>query len=313
VSEPRWRAEPYTTNARATWDELARRSRVPHFLFFRAYMDYHADRFQDASYLLYDGGRLAAIVPASRAGDTVTSHGGLTFGGVIADSLMTTHKMLRAFDALLDALRTDNVGRLIYLPPPHVYHAVPAEEDLYALFVHGARLVRRDIASVVRLERRVPYNKGRRAAARRAHSTLTVARDDDVAGFMALQADVLRTRHNGATPTHSAAELSLLISRFPDSIALHTVRDGASLLGGIVVYETETVAHTQYIAASEEGRERGAVDAIVTRLLDDVYAHKRWFDFGTSTDGRQLSAGILRNKESYGARGVAYDRYEVGL
>jgi hypothetical protein len=313
VSDRGWRAERFTPSSTPAWDDLVRRSRVPHFLFFRAYMDYHADRFEDSSYLLYDGDRLGAIVPASRRGPTVTSHGGLTFGGVVADDTMTTNRMLHAFEALLEALRQTAVTKLVYTPPPHIYHAIPAEEDLFALFQHGARLVRRDVASVVRLARRVSYRKGRRAAARKAYAALTVVRDDDIEGFMALQAEILHARHNGAKPTHTAAELRLLASRFPDGIALYTVRDAGRLLGGIIVYETATLAHTQYIAASDEGLARGAVDAIVTHLLDNVYAHKRWFDFGTSTDGRVLSSGILRNKESYGARAVVYDCYEVAL
>ena len=50
-------------------------------------------------------------------------------------------------------------------------------------------------------------------------------------------------------------------------------------------------------------------------LIDDVYADKTYFDFGISTerDGAYLNLGLVRNKESYGARGVAYDRYEIAL
>ena len=70
---------------------------------------------------------------------------------------------------------------------------------------------------------------------------------------MALVADVLRERYDVA-PTHDAAEMRRLASRFPDEIRLYVVREGTSLLAGTIVYETPTVAHTQYIATSPRGR-----------------------------------------------------------
>ena len=43
---------PYTPTDRPAWDEFVRRSRNGVFLFERAYMDYHADRFEDASVII---------------------------------------------------------------------------------------------------------------------------------------------------------------------------------------------------------------------------------------------------------------------
>jgi hypothetical protein len=39
-----------------------------------------------------------------------------------------------------------------------------------------------------------------------------------------------------------------------------------------------------------------------------------WFDFGTSheRDGR-MNAGLVQNKESYGARAIVLDRYALDL
>ena len=50
-------------------------------------------------------------------------------------------------------------------------------------------------------------------------------------------------------------------------------------------------------------------------LLNQVYTSKAYFDFGISTEqqGRYLNAGLIENKESYGARAVAYDWYEVDV
>jgi hypothetical protein len=309
-----WRVEPYR-GQKEDWDKVVSGSRAPHFLFFRDYMEYHAERFRDVSLLLYDGRRLAGVLPANAVDDVVYSHAGLTFGGIVADARMTAHRMLAALEAVIEHLRPAGIRKLVYSPVPHIYQAVPADEDLYALFRLGARLVRRDLSSAIDLAHSVRPTKGRRSSAKRAaEAGIRVAQGIDYATFMELEREVLERRY-GAVPTHTSAELAGLAARFPQGIKLYTAADDSGMLAGVVVYETDLVAHAQYIGVSEEGRRRKALDAILAHLLGDVYAQKRYFDFGISTkdDGRLLNAGLVRNKESYGARGVAYDRYELDL
>jgi hypothetical protein len=306
---------PYEAADQPAWDELVERSRSAHFLFRRGYMDYHADRFVDHSLLVLDDGRLVAALPANRDGTAVVSHGGLTFGGLITDESTTAGRMLDVFAAVRDHLREAGAEAWLYKPVPHIYHRVPGEEDLFALFRHGARLVRRDVSSAIRLGVRPPYTKGRRAAlGSAARAGIEVRRDEDFHAFMELQRDVLQERH-GVDPVHTGEELALLAGRFPDSIKLHTARVDGRLVAGVVVYETPMVAHAQYIAASEDGRETHAVDLIVDTLIESYEGHKPWWDFGTSMEdgGRSLNRGLLRNKESYGARTVVYDHYELDL
>jgi hypothetical protein len=228
---------------------------------------------------------------------------------------MTTTKMLATFDAAASSFAASGARTWVYKPVPHIYHRIPAEEDLYALFRLGAKLVRRDIASSIRLDRRLKYAKGRKAAVKAAaEAGWSVARSEDFEWFVELQAETL-ARH-GAVPVHSARELGFLASSFPDNIKLFAAEMGGSRRGGIVVFETSEVAHTQYIASSAEGRELGAVDVIADWLLADYEGTgKPWFDFGTSTldNGHTLNEGLVRNKESYGARGITYDWYELAL
>jgi hypothetical protein len=284
-----------------------RRARVPHFLFERAYMEYHADRFEDASLVVEDGGAIVAALPANRYGDTVWSHQGLTFGGLLGS--LSARRALDAMQAVVGELA--GATRLVYKAAPHIYHAAPAQEDLYALFRCGARLVRRDLSAAVDLSQPPAYRKGRKASLKRAReSGLRVERSDDFAAFMTIEAETL-ARH-GATPTHTPDEMALLASRFPDHITLHVVED----LAGVVVYRTPVLDHAQYIGSTERGRELGAVDLVLDALIDRARTDgKRYFDFGISTadGGRTLNEGLARNKESYGARGVAYDWYELDL
>jgi Acetyltransferase (GNAT) domain len=309
------RVERYAPEHRRGWDDFLARSRNGTFLFRRDYVEYHADRFTDHSLLFLDDDRLVGLLPASERDGTLTSHGGLTYGGVVSDGRMRTPLMLELFDGLVEYLRGRGVGRLVYKAVPHIYHRVPAEEDLYALFRHGGRLFRRDVASTVWMRDREPLSKGRKWSVKRARSNgLTVARSHDFATFMAIEEAHLLEKY-GVRPTHTAAEMELLVGRFPENIKLFAAHRGTEMLGGVVVYESPRVAHAQYIAATAAGRELGALDLILDLLLNETYAGLDYFDFGISTEdgGKTLNVGLVENKESYGARAVAYDFYELDL
>jgi hypothetical protein len=305
----------YQPEHAAVWDQFVERSRNGVFLFRRGYMDYHADRFADGSLLFYEGDKLAAVMPASVRDGVLSSHGGLTFGGVVSDERMRTPKMLELFEALRGYLRGNGVVRAVYKAVPHIYHRMPAEEDLYALARHGGKLVRRDVSSTIRLGRRAEPTKGRKWGLRKARANaIEVQESGDFQAFMAIEEEHLRKKY-GVRPTHTAAELELLAGRFPDNIRLFTATRAERLLGGVVIYRSERVAHAQYIAANDEGRELGCLDVLVDRLLNEVYADVPYFDFGISTEdgGRYLNLGLIDNKESYGARAVCYDFYEWDL
>lgn len=137
-------------------------------------MEYHRDRFQDASLLFFEDHNLLAVLPANRTGDQLVSHGGLTFGGVISGHELGASVMLELFDVLLEQLRGQGVRTLLYKPVPHIYHRAPAEEDLYALFCSGARLVRRDLSSTLDMTCRSPMRHGRHSQLKRGKTTFAV-------------------------------------------------------------------------------------------------------------------------------------------
>jgi Acetyltransferase (GNAT) domain len=308
------RVSNYTPERKSDWDAFAERSKNGVFLFRRDYMEYHADRFTDFSLLIEDDrGRLAAVVPASIKDDVVTSHAGLTFGGVVSDERMKVETMLDLFGALGEHLKRCGVAKLVYKVVPHIYHRLPAEEDLYALFRSGARLTRRDVSAAIDTARPLPFSTLRARQIRRAsREGVEVARSSDFETFMSIHERVLAERH-GARPVHTASEIAMLAARFPDNIKLFAAARGGRMVAGVVVYESRMVAHAQYIAADPEGAKTGASDLIMGTLINDYYAAKPYFDFGISTEegGRLLNGGLAGNKEGFGARAVVYDFYEL--
>lgn len=309
--------EPYGPGDRAAWDACVRASRNGNFLFLRDYMEYHRDRFEDASLVARRGAGEPplALLPANRRGTTLESHGGLTFGGWVCGAEVTAPAMLDLFAALQRRLAGDGVTLLRYRAVPHLYHRAPAGEDLYALHHLGARLVRRAPLSVIDQRRPLPAQTRRRRGRKRAAAGgLVCGESADLAGYWELLTEVLRETY-GARPVHTLEEIQRLRDAFPASIRLFTCARGETLLAGVLVFENETVARAQYIAASEEGRREAALDLLFDHLLRDVFAAKDWFDLGTSEgpEPGTLNEGVLEYKESLGARLVPQDTYELAI
>jgi hypothetical protein len=304
--EPAWRSR---------WDSLVRESKNGTFLFVRDYMDYHQDRFCDHSVLVLDRGQVLGVLPANQAGDRIHSHQGLTYGGLITLPQMTTLRFLDVFSAVLGYFRGVGIRRLFYKTVPTIYHRLPAEEDRYALFLAGASLYRRDVLSVATAGSRGQVQARRRRGSLKAQKRGTIVeKSENWAGFWPLLTDNLLRRH-GVRPVHDLTEIDRLRRRFPDNIHLHLARAAGQILAGAVIYESENVAHVQYMAASEAGREAGALDLLMLHLLDEVHPSKPFFDFGISNeqDGRLLNRGLVEQKEGFGARSFVHDHYELVL
>ena len=304
----------YSAEMAHAWNAFNGQARNGHFMFDRGFMDYHADRFTDASLVAFEDGAPVALLPLNRNGAEAWSHQGLTFGGlVVADA--GTAQVLAILDACAEHLHGEGVARLTYKALPGIYARAPAGADLYWLFRRDAELVRRDVSIAIDYRARGPVSSRRARGARKAEKAgLTFARSQDWPGFWRVLEGVLAERH-GAAPVHSLAEIQLLAGRFPDEIALFAACAGDEMQAGVVMFRSAQVAHAQYIAAGEAGREAGALDGLFEHLIGAHAATHRYFDFGISnTDqGRVLNEGLVRQKEEFGGGGVVHDFYRVAL
>lgn len=310
----------YNTADATEWDEFVGKAKNATFLLKRGYMDYHSDRFTDCSLMVYtqkDNGKaplLIALLPATIHDDELRSHGGLTYGGLIMCGDMTAELCLDVFGVINSFLHDEcGVKRIVYKPTPWIYHSMPAEEDLYAIFrVCNAHIAARDISSTICLDRRPKFSKLRHRCVNKARRNgITVAETNDISNFWQILNDNLEAKY-GVHPVHTIDELQLLHSRFPDNIRLFMAYEGDTPLGGTMVFECGETVHTQYISASKRGKEIGALDLVFDYLINERYADRRYFDFGKSTEqlGHCLNCNLIHQKEGFGGRGVCYDTYE---
>lgn len=297
------------------WNAFVATSRNGTFLFDRGFMDYHADRFEDHSLVVTSSEQIVALLPANASGETLASHGGLTYGGFVTGPKMDAGTMVEVVGETLAKARSEGFTRLLYKPVPHFYHRIPAEDDLYALHQAGARPVRVDLASAIRLQNSPGFSKSKRHGVKSARKAgLEVHETRDWAGCWHLLEAVLSERHD-TRPTHSLTEIERLAASFPEHIRLFGAFRGADMVAALVIFDCDPTAHVQYIASSPEGRAVGGIDLIVDHLLTDTFRGRLWLDFGISTvdQGRTLNIGLARQKEMFGARSVIYQQLEVTL
>lgn len=260
-------------------------------------------------------GTLVGVFPANVDHETVWSHAGLTYGGLVLDQTTKLRDVLEGMKALLARFHSEGRKKLIYKTIPHIYHVLPAEEDRYALFRAGAALIRRDAWVVIDNAARGPVqDRRRRSAAKATRSGVTVRDTTDLKSFWTILRDNLQRKH-GVDPVHTCDEMGHLAVRFPENIRLTAAFEGGTMVAGVLVFLTRSVCHVQYPAASERGMKIGALDIVHESLIEQYRPSRRFYDFGSSTEdaGRRVNAGLMDFKEGFGARCVVHDFYEVDI
>jgi len=294
------------------WNKFVINSKNGTFLLHRNFMDYHADRFSDCSLMFYENEKLTALLPANISGDILYSHQGLTYGGLIMGYDTRASEVLNIFEVLIGYLQQRDITRLIYKAIPCIYHKYPAGEDLYALFRKKATLKTRSISSTIDQRNAKPsYSQLRKRQIKKAYSQgLTIEESEDLKEFWTILEDNLQKKHN-TSPVHTLKEIEALKNTFPKQIRLFEAKRDKQTVAGCLIFETDTVAHIQYISANNEGKQFGALDLLFDTLINDTFAHKSYFDFGISTEneGLYLNEGLISQKEGFGARATIYDTY----
>lgn len=304
----------YTANDVAVWDAFVDASKNGTFMLKRGYMDYHSDRFEDHSSMFYNDNELVALLPATLHGAELRSHGGLTYGGMICGYSMKQQMMLDCFTALKNYMREYKIERLIYKPMPYIYHKYPCQEDLYAVWLNEARIIRRDVSTTIEfVDTPIKLPKGRKAQIARAkREGFEVVESYDFEMFIELENRVLAKYHQ-TKAVHTASELESLHARFPESIHLYVANHDGHMEAGVLFFEYDNMVHTQYMASSDFARANGGLDLVIATIIDKYKGKKKYLDFGISTEnaGKFLNNGLISQKESFAGRSVVYDFYEL--
>ena len=319
MNQTTWTIQRYKPEDKARWDNFVSQARNATFLFRRDYLDYHSDRFDDHSLMAFRNGRLSALLPAHAMDGTLCSHCGLSYGGwILPEAHFDASDMLGLVDVWIAYCRDAGFAAIDYKALPHIYALRPSDEDLYALWRHGATMSECSPSAAIDLSIGPRLNQMQRRHLKSATKPgIEINREDSdgsYAEFHAMLSSCLAERH-GAKAVHTLDEMLLLARRFPfgssgscGDISLWTLRHNGALHAGVWVFNTPVCVHAQYIATTPYGRDNNLLTPLFVKLIDNVAKGifgpgKRYFDFGISSEdhGRSLNEGLYRQKASYGA------------
>jgi len=299
----------YSPKDAEAWDDLVKRSGAGSVLFFRGFMDYHADRFQDYSLVGFAGGKVVGVFPASKKDNIVTSHAGLTFGSWQFASGLAEETRQRLIELGFDYYKATGVRRLVVREMPAFFNF--SELCMQNNLLKSPQSSRLDGAAID-LEAPLEIGIKRRPRIQKSLRQHVFSKASP-AYFWPLLEEVLLARH-GVRPTHTLQEIEMLYARFPGHIQVHTAHYGATLAAGAVVFLSRNVCHLQYMATSDAGRASHALDGLIMWLIQNYTGKVRWLSMGVSNerDGT-LNKGLHDYKMSFGARRFVHETKEYFL
>ena len=279
-------------------------------------MDYHQDRFKDHSLMLYKKDKLIALFPANQDENILYSHQGLTYGGLLIKKDIKLRDVKECLQILLDYLKENNIQKAYIKSLPSLYSPIPIDELNYLFFILKAKLTRRDALSVINMKHRPKLSRDRIAGNKRALKNKLVVKEVDAFDdfWNEILIPNLKERYN-TKPVHTLEEIQKLKKFFPNNIRQFNVYKDGVIVAGTTIFETEYVAHSQYISGDDDRNILGSLDFLHIYLLDEVFKDKMYFDFGISNEnqGRNVNEGLHYWKEGFGARTMTQDFYEIDV
>ena len=313
----KYHVEKYSSIRYDLWNEFVANAKNATFLFHRDFMEYHKDRFEDYSLLIFDDNQeLIAVLPANRIGETLFSHQGLTYGGIVIHKKTKLSDFISIAKSVFEYLNAEQFQKINFKEIPHIYTQIPSDELQYLMFLMQGNLVRRDVLSVLDLSNNFAFSRDRKNGIKRGFKNDLVVKEES--NFESFWNEILipnlEVKHQ-AKPVHSLEEIQLLFSKFPKNIRQFNVYQNDKIVAGTIVFETDLVAHSQYISGNSDKNELGSLDFLHDYLISNVFKDKKYFDFGISNEnqGKNINEGLLYWKESFGARAISQDFYEVEI
>lgn len=268
-------------------------------------MEYHKDRFSDNSLLVFKNDKLVAVLPANKVDTSLQSHQGLTYGGVVLSYKVKLNEYIILFKELLEYLNHQGISSFVLKELPEFYAQAPSQETQYVAQLTKAVTSRIDTASVIDYRNRMTIQSNRLEGVKKADKHGLVLKEEPL--FKKFWEDILvpnLERRHASLPTHTSEEITALHKNFPKNIRQFNVYKGNALVAGATVFETKTTAHIQYISGNEQKQELGSLDFLFHHLIEKIFSHKWYFDFGISNEaqGTKLNGGLSYWKECFGAR-----------
>ena len=308
--------ETYNSKYKSQWDIFVDLSKNGTFLFKRDFMDYHSDRFNDYSLLMFKDSELVALFPSNSDGKNIYSHQGLTYGGILVKNDIKFTQYLELFDSILKYYFEKSFKRLYIKQIPSIYNSNFNDELDYLAFITEAKTFRRDIISVIDTQNNLNISRDRLQGYKRGvKNNLEIKKTDDLEEFWNKILIPTLSKKHLVNPVHSLDEIQQLKNSFSNNIKQFNVYYEGKIVAGTTIFQTKNVIHVQYIGSNMEKNSLGSLDFLFYNLINNIFSQHKYFDFGTSDEqeGKKINNGLIYWKEGYGARSLVQDFYEIEI
>ncbi len=303
----------YTHESQERWNSFIQESENGNFLFNRSFMEYHSDRFQDASTILLNNSQnIIAVFPANIKNQTIYSHQGLTYGGLILKERNHIQEIIRNFYHIINHYQNKGVQEIIYKPVPNYFAQNPCDTEHFIMNMLNAEVLKVDTSFVTHLQEDIKLQERRRRSIKKAEKQnikIEIGNQFEIF-WNKILAPNLWDRYQ-TKPVHSLEEINLLHQRFPQNIKQANAYLDNEIVAGVTLFEFNNTAHCQYISSIDAGRISGAIDLLFYELIKHYKPLKKFFSMGTSNNsGKDLNLGVSEYKESFDTKIYAHFHYQ---
>src|SRR5690606_9423553 len=274
----------YQPQYKTQWDNFVSKSKNATFLFYRDFMEYHSDRFEDYSLVVFNGEKVVGLLPAHVIHKKIYSHLGLTYGGLILDDNLGVNDVCTLFNTLVQHLKGIEFVEIVMKIIPFPYHSNYNSALEFALYQHQAQLQSRELNYFIDLKSSLQIHKSKLKFKNKGFwNHLEIKSTTAFSVFWnELLIPVLKEQYNAA-PVHTLSEIELLAKRFPENIKQYNVFLNEECIAGITLFISKSVVKSQYGVANAKGKEYRALDYLYITLLEHFKEQNfSFFDMGTT-------------------------------
>ncbi|HEY1196332.1 FemAB family protein [Flavobacterium sp.] len=306
----------YNQDDFSVWNDFIGQAKNATFLFHRDFMEYHKDRFEDFSLLVFEEEKLRAVLPANKKENAVYSHQGLTYGGLVYTSKLNVEKVESILDEILLFLKENQIETFYYKPIPDFYFLEGNKEMNFFLMKRKAVLERKEMNLAVNLTVPLKISKSKMKHFRRIENLdLDIFEEEQFDPFWGKVLEPRLQEKFNTKPVHSKEEMALLKAKFPQNIKQYSAYRNDEIIAGITIFETKNVVKSQYGATSKIGEEFRALDFLFINLIHKYKRKgKHFFDMGiVNSDTEDYNSGLLKQKEELGCSVYSQDFYKIEI
>ncbi|WP_052158279.1 hypothetical protein [Lacinutrix jangbogonensis] len=274
-------------------------------------MDYHSDRFEDFSLMVFKGENLIALLPGNKKGKTLFSHQGLSYGGLIVSKKIRTIDYIETFSTLLKWLNTKGVLEMRIKQLPFIYNKHLTQEFEYIMHDIDCKVVANNSYYVLDQLQQYKPNRNRLRGIKKGKDVMTLE-DSGMDYFWEHVLTKNLCDKFGVMPVHTYQEIVLLQSKFPNQIKFYSAKEGGIIHAGALLFITDNVVHFQYSSGKENRDETGALDFLFDAIIRK-YSEYKYISFGSSAtdDTLKIDSGLAYWKESFGAYLIPQRTYAI--